>query len=196
MFSKLYFVFLIGAVLYGVARHKGILPRGAKHERPGPIISSRGLLTSGKLTSLHKGESAGFPYNLIAAGDGRVIIYVQLHHDTRLHLVAIGSKSKLGPLISMQGLRKLDLEGDFPNYFQMYCGPKQEQELLQIFDPADMAYFVDFCQAYDFELHRDTIYISRAADAYHDGDTTPLAADIQAFLERNARLLRRIEGIK
>lgn len=161
-----------------------------------PIIAPSQLLGSGTLTSLHKASMEGFSYNLIAAGNGRVIVLVDLARNTGLHIVAIGAKSGLqGRLVaSGSSLIKVDLEGDYPEDFSMYTTTGTEQELLQLFDPADMAYFADFCQAYDVELYHESLYFSQAALADDKSDPTPLTKDVQQFLRRNKRLLNGLGG--
>lgn len=187
---------LIGVVAlsYWLARRV----RAASVDVDGPILASSQLVNSGKLTSLHKGQVEGYECNFIMGSNGRLIVYIGLPRNTLFHFVAIGDKSgvasKLTEPMVKEKLRKLDLEGNFPSYFAMYCAEGTEQELLQLFDPADMAYFVDFCRAHDFELHHAAIYISRAAGADDENDTTTLAADVEAFLKRNQRLLSRLEN--
>lgn len=196
-----FLVWLILVILGGIwVLHRwGLLtlPRRNSFAHDGPIISSAGLLTSGSLASVHKGEYAGFQFNLIAAGSGRIIVFIQLHRKSRLHLIAIGDKSRIGEAVNkalkQHNLTKVDLEGDFPSYFTMYCTPDKELELLHLFDPADMAYFADFCRAYDFELYNDTIYISQAGDAKDKEDMSTLVADVEMFLKRNHRFLEKVE---
>lgn len=158
-----------------------------------PVIAPSQLLGSGALTSMDRGSMEGFSYNLIAAGSGRVIVLVDLAHNTGLHVVAIGAKSGLSGRLTAAGSRlaKVDLEGNYPNDFSMYTTSGTEQELLQLFDPADMAYFADFCRAYDVELYHESLYFSQAASSDDTSDTTPLTKDVQQFLHRNQQLLRR-----
>ncbi len=164
----------------------------------GPIVASAGMLTSGSLTSLHKGVIEGYVYNLIVGSNAKIFVYVQLRANTKIHIVALGDKSGLKnvELKSQLGdnLTKVDLEGNFPDYFEMYCSPIAEIELLQLFDPEDMAYFVDFCRAYDFELYKDTIYISQAANAHDEKDNTTLISDIEAVLKNNKKLFDKLQS--
>jgi hypothetical protein len=165
-------------------------------ETDSPIISSQGLLESRELTSMSKGSIEGYAYNLLVTGSGRVIAFIQLHHNTKLHIVAVGDRSGINSVLNKslvkQRLRRIELEGDFPNYFQVYCNINEETELLELFDPTDMAYFADFCRAYDFELFHDTIYISQASDARDQNYNTTMVNDVGAFLKRNHRLLKRL----
>lgn len=167
---------------------------GSKDE---PILSAAQLLGGGGLTPLHVGSVQGYTYSFIAAQDGRITIIVYLQQNTFMHVVAIGDQSGLDSKLSTvelnARLNKVELEGDFPKRFSLYCTPGAELELLQLFDPGDMAYFVDFCRAYDFELYRDTIYIFQAADANSQGDTTVLITDIESFLVKNKILLDKLQ---
>ncbi len=163
-----------------------------------PILSSGQVLSSGDLASFQKAEVEGFAYNVIAGGNGRIMIFVALHKNTHLHIVAVGDKTDIQSKLSSPQLKKhltkIDLEGDFPSYFSMYSTPGREQELLELFNPADMAYFVDFCRAYDFELYHDSIYISQSQDAVDPDDHTVLIKDVEAFLKHNHELLSRVES--
>lgn len=161
----------------------------------GPILMSHGLLNSGSITSLHKGEMQGYKYNLIAAQSDRVMAVVDLGYNTELHFVGLGAntafdskalKSKIGSL-----LRKVDLEGDFPQSFSLYCSRGKEQELLHLFDPADMARFADFCKAYDFELFHDTLYMAHARGGRDENDTTTMIHDLDVFLSKNWRFFKK-----
>jgi hypothetical protein len=167
----------------------------------GPILSSVQLLSGGNLTSMHKGTVAGYDYNLIASQRGRIIIFVHLHQNTFLHIVAQGDRRGTSEDLSSnvqlkKRLNKVQLEGNFPDLFSLYCTPGAEIELLQLFDPADMAYFIDFCRAYDFELYKDTIYISQAANANDAGDTTSLVTDLENFLIKNKVLLDKLQNLR
>lgn len=157
----------------------------------GPVIAAYGLLSSGMLESIRKGSIKGNSYNLIVGDNGRLIALVDLGRSTGEHIVAIGDHSNLSNK-KLKRLTAMTLEGDFPKHFHMYCKPVREQELLQLFDPADMAYFVDFCRSYDFELYDRQLYISQTVDAQDETDTTPFVRDVEAFLSRNAHTLARL----
>ncbi len=164
----------------------------------GPLIAATGLLTAGKLVSLHSATVNGYAYNVIAGGNGKLIVIVQLNRSTDLHVVGIGSKSGLlSKLINTnlaKRLTRVELEGDFPSSFTMYCTPGREQDLLHLFDPADMARFADFCQAYDFELYHNMVYMSQAEAAKDANDTTWLYNDMEDFIKHNHRFLQKVEN--
>ena len=196
-FETIVYIFIISLAIYSLLTQKwAALTLLGLSKADGSILASDGLLNSGRLSTLHTGQLAGFVFSFLVTSSGRVIAFVSLRHNTNLHVIAIGDKSKLRRRLWSRRLTRLKLEGDFPDYFRMYCSKGHEQELLQLFDPADMAYFVDFCRAHDFELYKDMVYISRAQGAKQSGDSTTMVHDVENFLTKNQRLLNRIEGIK
>ena len=141
-------------------------------------------------------QVADFDYSILGSNDDRLILVVSLKRPTILHIVGIGSKSKQN-----RGLRKFRLkrllspvilEGNFSDQISLYCNKGQELELLQLFDPKDMAYFVDFCRSYNFEIYGQALYISQAADARDHKDKTGVIDDAKVFLERNSRLIEHL----
>lgn len=161
-----------------------------------PILSSYGLLESPMLGIAKDNIIEGYRCHFFANTNGRNMIFVELGRNTKLHVVAIGDKSQIASRLHMlssgKTLTKVDLEGDFPKYFSMYCTPEYEIELLHLFDPSDMAYFVDFCRAYDFEIYHDALYVAKAATSRDENDTTNMFEDVATFLERNKRWLDKV----
>lgn len=131
-----------------------------------PLISSSEMLNEGGLASINKGTMEGFDYNIMTNEEGRVMILIKLHGNTMMHVVAIGENSHLDvPLTAKVGsnlLKKAELEGDFTDYFKLYCTPGKEIELMQIFAPDSMEVLVDLCQSFDIEIYDETLYLSAA----------------------------------
>lgn len=173
----------------------GRLFRNMFSSQDGAIIFSSAIRQS-RIAFGSSMQVAGFDYSVLGSDDNRLILLISLKQPTILHIVGIGRKSK-----QQRGLRKIrlnrllspvTLEGNFSDQIALYCNKGQELELLQIFDPADMAYFADFCQAYDFEIYEQTLYISQAGDARDDKDQTGVITDAKVFLERNSQLLEHL----
>lgn len=162
-------------------------------EPDSPVLISGELLANSGLQSMHTGEFQGYKYNFLYNGS-RVMALVQLGFNTNIHVVATGDRAGNPSLLpfSSKWLTRVELEGDFPTYFKMYCSKDKEVELLTIFDPTDMAYFVDFCRSHNFEIFHDTLYISQIDSASDDSDTTSLVTDINNFLQKNDRTLRKL----
>jgi hypothetical protein len=166
---------------------------GTTNAYDSPIISSTNLLEDTNLVSLERSTMSGYQYNLLTNESARTMLLVTLHHNTGLHLVAVGDRSKAGlPItqrISNKFLEPVDLEGDFPDYFKLYCSPDKQIELRELLDPTAMALLVDFCQAYDLEIFNDTLYISQAANAKDENDKTDLVSDTETFLQKYGHVL-------
>jgi len=162
-----------------------------------PVLASQDMISAGpSLESMHRAEAAGFAYNMLAGRNGKLMVFVDLGHDTAMHILAVGSKSQAaGELVGQLNdkfLRAVELEGDFPNYFKLYCTPDKQVELRTLLDPADMQRLVDFCQAYAIEIFRDQLFVSQFEMVHDSDDSTTLIADVEEFLKNNARLLRKI----
>jgi len=167
--------------------------RAARRSQDGPVMSSDEMLNAKGLASLNRGEIAGFQYNLLTNDSGRVMFLVELGHNSWSHIVAYGDKSQVGGLIPKRWIEPADLEGDFPDYFHMYCNPESQDSLRELFTPDVMANFEDFCRSYDFELYRDTLYFSRAVGPADREDQTTLTTDVTSFLEKTGPVLKRLE---
>lgn len=166
------------------------------HGRDEPIISSAAMLNTVGLTSMASGMMGSYMYNLLTDRSGRVMMFVTLDRNTFMHLIAIGGKSgldkKVNYALSRKWLEPVSLEGNFDSDFRMYCTKDMQMETRQLFTPDIMAHFQDFCRSYNFELYRDTIFISMAQGAQDLDDDTTMVEDITRFLEENRRVLDRI----
>ncbi len=162
----------------------------------GPLLASEGLLSSPGLTALNKGKMAGLDYTIMTNDAGSVMIMVELGHDSDMHLLAYGDKSRVSPLvkasISRKWLEAASLEGDFPDYFHLYVSPDKQVAVRQVFTPDVVAQFADFCRAYDFEIFADCLYIAQSNGAHDKNDETTLATDVENFLTKNTETLHRL----
>ena len=161
-----------------------------------PLIAPSDMTEDYGLTSMAKGIMASYTYNLLTNSSDRVMLLVTLNNDTGIHVVATGSHSKsslaLSQSVQSKFLKSVELEGNYPQYFEVYCTPDKEIELLQIFDPSTMALLADFCRAYEFELFKDTLYISQSNDADDRADTTTMAKDAEDLLVKIGGTLSRL----
>lgn len=158
----------------------------------GPVLS---LFKSSDTTLVagQKTEIDGYTYSLFADSTDRAIVIVTLKQPTDMNLVAIGDKSNQQNLLEKikigKVLSKVDLEGDYSDHISMYCTKGRELELLQLFDPSQMAYFSEFCRSYDFEIYHDTIFISQSSGRKDIDDKTSMVDDAREFVKRNSDLL-------
>lgn len=61
--------------------------------------------------------------------------------------------------IELQGLQRLELEGDFNDYFTLYVPQGYERDALYIFSPDVMELMVRHASRYDVEIVDDTLYL-------------------------------------
>jgi|GEM_PF-988192 len=114
--------------------------------------------------SLREGRlDDGSYYNILNVHNS-IIYHVQLEFQTDLHVLAIATATDLGDGIKLNignsNIKKVDLEGDFPNYFHLYVTAHHEKQIRYILDPATMANVIDFCCRNSWELINDELYIA------------------------------------
>jgi hypothetical protein len=164
----------------------------------GPIISSADLLSEMNLSTFGKVIIAGFECNILTNADSRIMIFVNLHGNTNMHIVTIGDKSTLSsPLterINLHFLTQVKLEGNFPDYFKLYCSPDNQVEIREVLDPSSMAFLVDFCREYDLEIYKETLYISQATTAISKTESGILAKDTDKLLVQIGHVLDVLAG--
>lgn len=160
------------------------------------VLMGHGLLSEDIIPAT-SGKIGGFNYRIIASSRGRKMFIMDFGYNSDLHVVVYGDKSKLNDdsKVSLHNkwIRPVELEGNFPEYFHMYCTPGREIELLQMFSPDTMMEFIEFCRAYDVEIAYESLYISQAGDASDPDDTTGMLDDAKKFVKDNAFLFKRLE---
>lgn len=161
----------------------------------GPIIWGNEIAAP-SLIAGHKVVIDGITYSFLSDAKDRAILAVQLSGKANIHVFTTGDKSGwqkgLKKYRLLKTLTPVHLEGNLSQYIQMYCTKNKERELVQLFDPADMEYFKDFCRAYDFEVYLDMLYISQAGNARHAADSTGMLEDAKNFIARNQSVLQRL----
>ncbi len=166
------------------------------------------------LTKVSEGTLGGYPYKMMIAASsggkntspilvneaklgGSVILALTLPFVNTVHLACLGIPGSIDVLAEARGvgLQPAVLEGDFPDYFRMYCGTDQQIDLRTVIDPADMAFLVDYCKRENWEILGDTIYFSQnrnAPDDDPDIDNTTMVKDAEDFAKRVVPALKRM----
>lgn len=85
--------------------------------------------------------------------------------------------------LAHQGLESVNLEGDFPDYFNLYASRDLQTEVRELFNPKQMAYAIDFCQNFDFEVFDSTLLVAINRPST-DGDTTAAVEDAVVLAEK------------
>jgi hypothetical protein len=78
-------------------------------------------------------------------------------------------------------LRPAELEGDFSQYFRLYVDESDQTNLRQVLDPAIMAYLIDYCKEYDWELTGRQLIILQPDKIQTNSDGTGLIEDATIF---------------
>jgi hypothetical protein len=87
----------------------------------------------------------------------------------------------LSQSISTGHLRPAELEGDFSQYFRLYVDESDQTNLRQVLDPAIMAYLIDYCKEYDWELTGRQLIILQPDKIQTNSDGTGLIEDATIF---------------
>jgi hypothetical protein len=138
---------------------------------------------------------AGYPSYVFMTEHG-VVLSVELPFHSDVQLVGFSSKSEprsdeIRAVTNEYGLEKVVLEGNFPNYFEVYTEPTKQTDVRVPMNPKTMAYLVDFCQSHTWEV-RDNMLSFASSDKLKKevDDPTVMAADVKSFVEhiRTSRL--------
>ena len=128
------------------------------------------------------------PMSLVPAGqvptpEGQVLMKVTLPVASTVHIVGFSTQDTvfsrlLGNTSIDNILTKASLEGDFPDYFKLYCDKDKEVELREVLDPTRMQFLVDFCTKMNWELIEDNLYfVQSALSKSQDNNTVVSAAE-------------------
>ncbi|HLC91627.1 MAG TPA: hypothetical protein VJC09_01085 [Candidatus Saccharimonadales bacterium] len=131
---------------------------------------------------------------------GKIIITLQLPVKSSVHIVGLGvpdtkTSAFFDKRLASCNLEPASLEGDFPNYFSLYCSHDDQMELRQVLNPATMAFLVDFCKHEDWELFQDTLYFAQnnvSKKHSRNDDSTGAVEDAQLFVKRALPVLQRM----
>lgn len=90
------------------------------------------------------------------------ILYLPFTTNIRLLAISRNSSVKINPSLGRSPMKPVALEGDFPNYFNLYANDGQGFDVRYFLDPATMAFVADFCLNHDWELiNNELIIVSR-----------------------------------
>jgi Zn-finger nucleic acid-binding protein len=164
-----YELFVNALLIFGVViaagsyayRRKGLRP--SFRDSPVLLVQS----TQGELINGHQGNTpAGLPYtyllgslNLFSNDSSIGVFAVYLPFQTKAHLVGLprgGDKIQLRSFNS--AMEPVELEGDYPQYFQLFADRGQQADSRYILDPKAMVFTIDFCKDAYWEIANNTLY--------------------------------------
>lgn len=144
------------------------------------------------LLPLYEGTFGDMHYSAIAASPatpdaGNTLIYqVVLPFKSKLHLLGIPKKSgavQLNPTGENSIMEKVNLEGDYNDYFTLYSEKGMQVDDRYALDPKAMEFTVEFCQSHNWEIVDNMLYFVQATPNVTD-DPTAMAEDIVTFVKQ------------
>ena len=162
-----------------------------RRRRRGTTIPNTSVLLSyytqgTDLVLIGTGEVGDMPYSAITTVTLSLLLYrVQLDFSSQLHLLGIPKDPHVAQLDPAQAgslMEPVSLEGDYNDYFSLYCEKGQQEQARYILDPAAMAFTIDFCRSHNWEIIDTELYFVQAT-ADSPADPTDLFDDIAAFVK-------------
>lgn len=144
---------------------------------------------------VQQGRLGGMHYSVIAtiplrdqgrpAPSSALIIRVELPFRSKVHMLGIPvgkHADQLAPTKGRSAMEEVHLEGDYYNYFSLYCGKGMQTEVRYVLDPAGMAFTVDFCRSHSWEIIMDELYFLQSGQNLPD-DPSSLWDDVVQFVQ-------------
>ncbi|MDB5182792.1 MAG: hypothetical protein JWO47_576 [Candidatus Saccharibacteria bacterium] len=118
-------------------------------------------------TSFKIFETAPDPYassQLSTLTPGAVIYAIDLDFNTQAHIIGVGKTSPGDNIGVKQALHdfdmeKVDLEGDFSQYFDVFCALGQQVQTRYVLNPKGMQDFIKYIQNNCWEIVGDQMYV-------------------------------------
>jgi hypothetical protein len=164
-------------------------PRDADPSYPGAIFrngGSRAAIDHFRPVEGRFFDFGNFQY-VVSNGKSSTTItwgFLAMHLERRLpHMLLDSRQNNSWASVGLAGLfdrdQVLSLEGDFDNYFTLYCPKQYERDALYVFTPDLMALCIDEASPFDIEIVDDWLFVYSP----------------RAFPIDNPQLLARIFGI-
>lgn len=158
------------------------------------ILLSYYTETVKQMLPLKKGKIGDMRYSAIAilgdmggpTSNHALIFMVELPFTTRLHLLGIPKKAgavQLNPAWGGGIMERVHLEGDYNNYFSLFCEKGMQTQARYILDPKAMVFTLDFCQSHNWEIIGHELHFLQSGGMKSDEDPTLMYKDIQKFVD-------------
>jgi hypothetical protein len=141
-------------------------------------------------------KTSTVPMGDIRSPIGQMIMKIDLPVKSSVHIAGFSLKDDkfkmlLGNTNLESSLTQVKLEGNFPEYFRLYCSSGKEVELLELLDPTNMQFLVDFCESFNFELIDTTLYFTKS-NSSNRSDNGILTKSAEDFANRILPILLRM----
>lgn len=180
---------IVAAAVYLLGLIAAYMRRRYRHKRAMRLQSASALLAyysfESQMVQLAEGTVAGMHYVALKATSSKAMIYrVELPFASKLHLLGVPLHSdvkQINPTGRGSIFEVVNLEGDYGNYFRLYCQLGQQVKARYALDPKAMAFTVDFCQSHSWEIVGSELYFVQTGRR-QPGDSTNMHDDIEAFV--------------
>lgn len=138
-----------------------------------------------ELISIAEGKIGDMHYNAYTTKvTGSLIVRVELPFATRTHLLNIPKLPGTPRVIidSNSHMERVDLEGDYHRHFVLYCGRGEQTTVRYILDPKAMAFVIDFCGHFSWEIEGNELYLVQ--DAAKKAAQNPMFAQVGPFVDQ------------
>lgn len=114
------------------------------------------------------------------------IFVLDLPFNTQAHLLGLSKEHKIDRFqfenfLFANGLVRVELEGDFGDYFDIYAAKGQEVQVRVVLNPESMEFVVDYCRAHFWEINASELYIVASES---DKGSDDIIRDSQRFVEQ------------
>lgn len=159
------------------------------------------VYVGGVVGTIEKPVSAEpLPVDMRRAPAGKIILGLDLPTKSQVHILGFTANDQNLPKL-LENTRldnrmtKVQLEGDFPDFFKLYCTTGREIELREVLDPTRMAFLIDFCSTFNFELVGNNVYFVQS-DIEGQTANLPMIKAAEEFTQKVLPVLQRMSGIE
>jgi hypothetical protein len=131
----------------------------------------------------------------------QIIIKVSLPLKSQVHVAGFSLqdtvfKTMLGNTNINYTMTKVNLEGNFPDYFKIYSQKDKEVEVREVLDPGTMEFLVDFCEQLNWELFENTLYFVQSGTTRKISDNNAgVLKAAEEFVTKILPTLNRMQNI-
>lgn len=119
------------------------------------------------------------------AGSQSLIYRVELPFSTKSHIVGIPKRTgavQLDPAAEGSIMQRVQLEGDYQDYFTLYSEQGSGADTQYVLDPKAMIFTIDFCQSQSWEIVGNELYFIQTSGTVDGHDTTSMEQDVAVFV--------------
>ena len=180
---------VVAAVIYGSYRRKNFSVNLSNT----PVLLSH-YTAGGTLVPVKEGKFGDMNFSafvmvnpeiIAQGGEAGLVFRIELPFQTSVHLMGIptkGHETQINPTQMGSLMERIDLEGEYSQYFSLFCEKGMQTEGRYVLDPKAMLFTLDFCQSQSWEIVANELYFVQTGPNQAN-DPTLLTDDILKFVE-------------